>query len=152
MSVPSCYHIFRHWQDKRITAKGEIVEAPCCSESRRVIDNEFLPSCWACGMPVNPKDCLSWDKYDLSVDEIWKSSRINARLQRCHIVAKQFGGSDEPSNLFLMCPNCHEESPDTQNTAAFFRWIYRRKGEYCWGHQLEECYLGNDFRNRVSWL
>lgn len=133
MSMPNCYKIFDFWKDKRITEGGNIVDEPDSFKGRRVVDNEYIPSCWACGRPVRRKDLLSWEKYDLEIEEIWKDKKINSNLQRCHIVAKQFGGSDDPSNLFLMCEDCHAESPDTTNTAAFFRWVYRRKGETCWG-------------------
>lgn len=47
--------------------------------------------------------------------QIWN----NVPLQRCHIVAKQFGGSDGASNLFLMCVDCHDKAPNTKSVEAF---------------------------------
>lgn len=134
MSMPTCYSIFRYWENKGITEKGEV----CDNGGLPVVANEHLPQCWACGMPVNKREILSWDKYDRSVDETWKDPRVNNRLNRCHIVAKQFGGPDDPENLFLLCEECHCESPDTTNRAAFFRWVYRRRKEYSYGMPLKK--------------
>ena len=128
----SCKTIFDFWRDKAITEKGCIVDSDNLS-GRLVVEDEFLPSCFACGLPVRPRNIISWDKYDMSVEEIWKDKKINSVLQRCHIVAKQFGGKDDPDNVFLLCNDCHKESPDTKNRAAFFRWVYRRKMEYSYG-------------------
>ena len=43
-------------------------------------------------------------------------------LQYCHIVSRSLGGSDEASNLFLMCRECHDQAPNTTITAIFFEW------------------------------
>ena len=48
-------------------------------------------------------------------------------------MARQFGGDDTPDNLFLLCEECHIDSPDTYNKEAFFRWVRRRRNEYCYG-------------------
>jgi HNH endonuclease len=45
-----------------------------------------------------------------------------APLQRCHIIPKSLGGSDDPNNLFLMCRECHDLSPDTTDVDLFFQW------------------------------
>jgi hypothetical protein len=44
-------------------------------------------------------------------------------LQRCHIIPKSLGGSDEPSNLFLMCAECHDLAPNTPLPHLFFKWV-----------------------------
>ena len=132
MSMPSCYDIFRYWQDKGITENGEVSD----TGGRSVVANKHLPQCWACGRPVDRKAVLSWDKYDLEVEDIWRDKRVGNRLQRCHIIAKQFGGSNDTSNLFLLCEDCHALSPDTKNRASFFRWVYRRRSEFIVGHDF----------------
>lgn len=120
-----CYTIYEYWKDKGITETGEISD----TGGIPVVENPYIPSCWACGKPVHKKSVLDWDKYDKEIEELWTDKKVNSVLQRCHILAKQFGGSDEPENLFLLCEDCHEKSPDTQNRNAFFRWVYRRRGE-----------------------
>lgn len=121
--MTSCYGVFNYWNGKYITESGEVSN----DDGAKIVENEYLPCCWACGEPVNRKDIFSWDKYDKSVEELWKDKKVNATLQRAHIIAKQFGGPDDPNNLFLLCPDCHYESPDTKNKAVFFRWVYRKK-------------------------
>lgn len=77
------------------------------------------PSCWSCRK-------FFMDKYDIkdpsaSRDEIIKNwNRVP--LQRCHIIPRQFGGSNEANNLFLMCVECHDKAPNTRSREAFFKW------------------------------
>lgn len=137
-SMPSCYQIFRYWENRRITEKGEVVLIPDDYEGIGVVDNEYVPACWACGRPVKHEDYLSWDKYNQKIEDIWKDKKVNSYLNRCHIMAKQFDGSNDPDNLFLLCETCHKLSPDTKNREAFLRWVYRRKQEYFIGYNLKE--------------
>jgi 5-methylcytosine-specific restriction endonuclease McrA len=44
-------------------------------------------------------------------------------LERCHIIPRSLGGTDHPSNLFLMCARCHASSPDTGTEVYFWRWF-----------------------------
>lgn len=44
-------------------------------------------------------------------------------LQRCHIVARQFGGGDEASNIVPLCAECHDEAPDVTDPGEIWRWI-----------------------------
>lgn len=127
--MASCYKIFEYWSDKNITEKGEVSK----TEGVRVVENLHDPSCFACGRPVDRRTVLGWDKYDKELKDLWSDKNVNSKLQKCHILAKQFGGSDTTDNLFLMCEDCHAESPDTKNSAAFFRWVYRRKKEFSHG-------------------
>ena len=51
-------------------------------------------------------------------------------LQRSHILAKSLNGEDKPENYFLLCPQCHAESPDTTDAKLFFAWVrYKRTHE-----------------------
>lgn len=124
----SCYKIFDYWEDKCINEKGEVSG----TSGILVVSDPYTPRCFACGKPVYRDDELVGDE----LKDLWSDKKVNSKLQKCHILAKQFGGSDEPENLFLMCADCHAESPDTRNRAAFFRWVYRRKREYTWGVNL----------------
>ena len=136
--MPSCYHVYDYWKDKGILENGEISD----TGGDAVVRNVHLPSCWACGRPVKGRDLLSWDKYDKDPKEQWSDKSVNSKLQKCHIIAKQFGGEAVPENLFLLCADCHVESPDTKNRAAFFRWVYRKRQETShginWKKMLEE--------------
>jgi HNH endonuclease len=99
--MPSKAQLFDYWKDKEVIVDwGE-------------------PECWACGR---------WweDKYDISnsdasmkeIRKIWN----DVPLQRCHIVPVSLGGSNHPSNIFLMCPDCHNQQPNTKSREAFLRW------------------------------
>lgn len=44
-------------------------------------------------------------------------------LQRCHIVAKQFGGDDSAANIVALCSECHDEAPDVKDQDEIWRWI-----------------------------
>ena len=127
--MPSCYHIFEYWSDKYIDERGLI----SANGDLKVIQNENFPTCFACGRAAKRKDILSWEKYDVSKTELWSDKRINSTLQKAHIVGQQFGGENKPENLFLLCSDCHYDSPDTQNEAAFMRWVYRRRNRFAYG-------------------
>lgn len=133
----SCYKIFEYWRNKCITSDGKVGIIGETS-GVDVIRDDYRAECWGCGQPARPPLVFSNEVYDMSLSEVWADKCINSRLQKCHIFARQFGGSDTPDNLFLLCEDCHAESPDTKNRATFFRWIYRRKHECAYGirHKL----------------
>ena len=82
------------------------------------------PTCWACGEFWNgkydTKEVIDLDTPDgmKKVYSLWK----NSPLERCHIVPDSCGGSPDPSNIFLLCLECHALSPDTTNRELFFKW------------------------------
>jgi len=82
------------------------------------------PNCWACGKPFD----VRYDRNitNLSGKESFKIWDKVDGLQICHIAPKSLGGSDDYSNLFLMCKYCHEESPDTIYPEILFKWIESR--------------------------
>ena len=105
MTIPKKSEIFLHWK-------------------QWLHDNGFdwgEPSCWACG---------KWwvTKYDItnphvSDEELAKNYDRVKPLQRCHIVPRSLGGSDDVSNLFLMCKECHDLAPNTLSKDVFFQWV-----------------------------
>ena len=143
MPNTSHYRIFDYWKDKVVLYSGEVKPA---SEPRPssdwdwVVDDWGEPCCWACGKhaikdqdlerfcDANP-DTEGSDFYK----KLYDLKSVKSRLNRCHIHPKALGGSDSPENLFLMCEECHVLSPDTTNSAAFFRWVYDRKSRYSFG-------------------
>lgn len=69
------------------------------------------------------------DECGLAVDwaeaqeRCWRCG-YQTRLQRCHIIPDSCGGSNEPSNLVLLCGRCHREAPNVQDRR--FMWIWMR--------------------------
>ena len=58
----------------------------------------------------------------------WRCANVEKSIERCHIKARQFGGSDDPSNLILLCFECHQKAPDMKNdTEAIWAWIKATK-------------------------
>ena len=58
----------------------------------------------------------------------WACASVEKSIERCHIKGRQFGGSDEASNLVLLCYECHKKSPDMKNdTQAIWLWIKAMK-------------------------
>lgn len=135
------YQIFEYWQDKRLsdyTGNEQDYES--------VVDDWGEPMCWACGKRAIEGDALEHllesaeteDDYDYK--RIWNNGSVRKKLQRCHIIPAALGGADEPSNLFLLCTNCHYFSPDTTNAKSFFRWVAKRRK------------MGVYYRARLDWL
>lgn len=61
------------------------------------------PTCWACGQ--------GWDgRYDIVGGDYLKAW-AKCPLQICHIIPHSLGGTEEPSNLVLMCKECHDLAP-----------------------------------------
>lgn len=109
--------IVNHWYGKYILPDGRITEKYGAGAIPILIDKGEL-NCWACDMPEE-----------------------NCELQRCHILAESLGGEGYADNLFLMCERCHEESPDTTNRDAFFRWVYKKRKTYSSGSPNAESLL-----------
>ena len=52
-------------------------------------------------------------------------------IEKCHIIAHQFGGKDRRSNFVLLCSLCHEEAPDLANDKqAIWEWIKATKQSF----------------------
>lgn len=135
----SHYEIFDYWKNKRVTSSGEVIDG--CPQGEPIIIDWAEPNCWACGRRairnadeegILQKKCEKEDG-EFDFQQMWNDKRVKSELNRCHIVPAALGGKDVPSNLFLLCQECHALSPDTTNPANFFRWIYKRKQDYCDG-------------------
>ncbi len=81
------------------------------------------PTCWACGEHWNGKYDISGEYNKKDIYKAWQSSP----LERCHIIPDSLGGLNVPSNIFLMCKDCHVESPDTIYSGIFFSWLDNKK-------------------------
>ncbi|WP_327222962.1 HNH endonuclease [Streptomyces platensis] len=104
MTVPSKWEIAQHW---------------ACSPDREVFAPRMYdlgePCCFACGWYSE-----RWDKATA------RTSWQRATLDRAHIVPASLGGSDEASNLLLLCSPCHQESPDWPDPQEMARWVASR--------------------------
>ena len=68
------------------------------------------------------------DETDLSVDwsdahEICWRCGCERKLQKCHIIPHSLGGTDEPSNLVLLCERCHIDAPNINSKTFMWDWI-----------------------------
>lgn len=77
-----------------------------------------------------------WDAHE----RCWRCGAKRS-LQKCHIVARQFGGGDAESNIIPLCPECHDEAPDVTDTNEMWRWIQETK-PMCYGTLKLERALG----------
>ncbi|TWI71861.1 HNH endonuclease [Bradyrhizobium huanghuaihaiense] len=103
--LPSRARIFEFWKDR---IEGLV---------RPIYWGE--PACWACRFHYGFKYDVK--RSDASWDQILRCwDRIP--LQRCHIVGRSLGGSDDVSNLFLLCRECHDRMPNTNIPEIFYEW------------------------------
>lgn len=56
-------------------------------------------------------------------DKICWRCGYERKLYRCHIIPDSLGGKDEPSNLVLLCSQCHEEAPNVEDSQFMWDWI-----------------------------
>jgi len=74
------------------------------------------PECFACSNPFG-------FRYDGKSIKVWNSATA---LHIAHIIPHSQGGKEEPSNLVLLCSECHRENPDSINEKFFWKWISSR--------------------------
>ena len=136
--------IFEYWKEKYLTSNGKVIsydEFPEHSHESPlpVVHDWGEPSCWACGLPIiGPYEQLcDAENRGIEYERVWKDPGVTHNLERCHILAKQFGGHDKAENLFLLCSKCHKASPDTRSRDAFFRWVYQKRKVSLFGIQPE---------------
>jgi hypothetical protein len=124
-TLPSKAQIFDHWKDRL----GQI----------GIFIDWGEPSCWACHFHYGAKyDIKSSDAGWDEIFDCWD----RMPLQRCQIVPRSLGGSDDISNLFLMCRECHDLAPNTSVPAIFFQWAKGQRHD-----RRETAKLENEFRS-----
>lgn len=77
----------------------------------------------------NGDECgMALDVSELDTGRCWRCATTK-NVQRCHIVGESQGGLDEPSNLILLCKDCHDDAPMTKNATAesIFNWIKKSR-------------------------
>lgn len=130
----SHYDIFNYWKDKKITKYGKVIGIKDSKDytDMIVVVDWGEPYCWACGRPLLStkeekeihKECQTINGFDYK--KLWNHKKVIGSCERAHIYPRALGGTEEPSNMFLLCPECHFDSPDTTNPTNFFRWVYRK--------------------------
>ena len=110
-SMPTCQKIADWWVSEEGQNRIRELEAQydiSLGSKLGSIDQDCA-HCWACDM--TPRST---------------PKRYNAKdlgLERCHIVAHAHGGSGHPSNLLIMCSDCHKASPDLLDEGVFWWWF-----------------------------
>ena len=132
----SHFSIFDYWKDKAILENGKVVNIKDAMAGnikyQMIVYDWGEPSCWGCDKPIVSKyEKERGDEVDSKLT--WNDPKVKSELQKCHIVPRAKGGEDTPSNLFLMCSKCHEQSPDTVNASSFFRWVYDQRTTHTMG-------------------
>lgn len=150
--MPNHSVITKFWKDLCITPYGEIVNEKNKHElDEYVLIDYYEPICWCCGKVINIKEEEERYQQILSSTDpfkVWDMVVVRSHLNRCHIIPFSQGGSDDPSNLFLMCESCHRESPDFINPKYFLKYVYERKKNSVFGMRKEELYnLFDYFKN-----
>jgi len=101
------------------------------------------------GMPKKDKIFSYWDEnqYELGATkqgdewgiaekECFACGNFIRALQRCHIVPLILGGSNELSNLHLLCPPCHFESESLPN---YWNWLKGKRYNE-WKYPMEHLF------------
>ena len=92
----SHYKIYKYWRDKAITPKGEVINGKDSNniEDIYVVDDDYVPRCWACGLPVVrdrhidefiKKTCKEDDE-ETNLKLLWDNKETKHKLNRCHII------------------------------------------------------------------
>lgn len=55
--------------------------------------------------------------------EEWNTWEDAKQLQLCHLVPRSLGGTNDVSNIVLLCASCHDEMPDTIYKKITLKWI-----------------------------
>lgn len=75
------------------------------------------------------------DESGLSVDWAeaeslcWRCAQ-KRNLQRCHIIPRSLGGTEEPSNLVLLCAQCHSEAPNVNDPEFMWTWLRAHAADF----------------------
>ncbi len=123
MSMPNKSSIAKYWLKEHLEPYSKI-EQLSDFQKKLALQDWGEPSCWACGMWRNTSDCTDPDASVATIFKSWNGAKF---LERCHIIPRMLGGTDECSNLVLLCKQCHKESPDVKSTKFMKRWITQRK-------------------------
>lgn len=134
------FQIFDYWKDYCIDKHGILHKEGDCpiEDSIPVVTDWEEQSCWGCGERIPSKDgrYSTWVRKE-DYWAIWNDGSPKITLERAHIIPDALGGLPRRDNLFLLCPVCHRESPDTLSKQMFFKWIYNTRSV---GNAKKQCF------------
>jgi 5-methylcytosine-specific restriction endonuclease McrA len=113
--------VFDYWMntDKGQKRVNSIIQKTGVSPSFICADHDF-PECFACGSPMQSfstrKDGMKY----------WRDLWNKTKLEVAHIIPHSRGGESIPSNLVLLCRDCHRDNPDSLNETFFWKWLCNR--------------------------
>lgn len=70
---------------------------------------------------------LPWADHSNIAGSCWACGDGSEALERAHIVARAHGGSNEATNLLLLCSICHFEHPDSLPFETQLLWLRTRE-------------------------
>ena len=79
-----------------------------------------IPHCFACQRTMIDLD--NEQKYG-NLKNTSKNWDIKSNLEKCHIIPLALGGDDHPSNLVLLCKECHKLNPNTDDEDLYWLWM-----------------------------
>jgi|14BtaG_2_1085337.scaffolds.fasta_scaffold45255_2 5-methylcytosine-specific restriction endonuclease McrA len=129
MTMPTKSQIAKHWLHDHLQPYDKI-EQLSDFQRKLALQDWGEPSCWACGKWETTSDCTDPNASLSTIFQSWNGATF---LERCHIVPKMLGGSNDCSNLVLLCKHCHKQSPDVKKAKFIQKWIANKKPH---GHDL----------------
>lgn len=64
--------------------------------------------------------------YEDALSICWKCTKYKT-LEECHIIPKSLGGLNDPSNLVLLCKDCHKQNPNVNDKEYYINWLTKSK-------------------------
>lgn len=90
------------------------------------VTNEAIVTYWL--------DKIDWDLINVDAESAhercWgcydKPTHGSKPLEKCHIVPVALGGQSIPSNMVILCNQCHKENPNTAIPQLYWEWLMSR--------------------------
>jgi hypothetical protein len=67
------------------------------------------------------------NRYGNPEETCWACGYKSTCLERCHLKAKNRGGTLHPNNLVLLCGECHHKAPSVLKKRYMIKWILEQK-------------------------
>ena len=100
--MPSKYEVYAYWKDRLVNDYGkDFYKGDTLAEQNSRPKNGYVYMCFACGA-------------------------FTVRIERAHIVALCEGGTNDVSNIHLLCTSCHKNSETIINISEYEKWLKRR--------------------------
>jgi len=112
MSDPTGWDVARHWMSRL----DELLISMAPIALKILSLDTDVPSCFACAKAAR-------HKHKGTPKKVWDS----AALEQAHVIARSTGGAMVVDNLVMLCRDCHDEAPMTNNASVMLRWIAMRE-------------------------